>query len=66
MSQLMMPPNTARFEDCRCIARRPRRAPEPRKERRGHGGGRLRVFKQFAWDEAGSGALARLVPSTSG
>jgi len=32
--------------------------PIPGKERRGHGGGSLRVFKQFAWLEAGSGKMA--------
>jgi len=35
--------------------------PNPNKVRRGHGGGRLRVFRQFVWLEAGSvkAALSR-------
>ena len=32
--------------------------PIPDKERRGHGGGSLRVFRQFAWLEVGSVKMA--------
>jgi hypothetical protein len=37
--------------------------PIPDKERRGRGGGSLRVFKRFAWLEADSGKIALSRPT---
>jgi len=39
--------------------------PNPGKERRGRGGGSLRVFKQFSWLGVGSVKARYLVPPTS-
>ena len=48
-----------RFEQRRLT----QRAHDPRQRASGHGGGSLRVFKQFAWLEVGSGKLGLSRPT---
>ena len=49
------------LELCRCAQLSVH--PIPCKERRGHGGGSLRVFKRFSWLEVGSGKAALSRPT---
>ena len=59
-------PNTAPLGE-NTLGDAARRAPDPRNERRGHGGGScahaLRAVRQFAWLEVGSGKVALSRPT---